>query len=217
MVFENLAAAELLDVLADSFCADQVQKGMSGLEGKRGKRIFGEHVSILDDGLLKKGQGSALFDDEGVPQQRTTLVSAGELQGYLYDGASARREGMRSTGNAVRSGGFTGAPEVGVTNLFVKKGKHPLAALLSEMGNGFLITELMGVHTANAVTGEFSFGCAGQVVRGGAIAHPFKGMAVAGNLFDLYKRVELVGSDLRFSSGVGSPSLLVGKLSVSGG
>ncbi|MCB0219794.1 MAG: TldD/PmbA family protein [Chrysiogenetes bacterium] len=217
VVFENLAASELLDVMADSFCADQVQKGMSGLEGKRGKRVFGEHIDILDDGLLKKGQGSAFFDDEGVPQQRTHLVSCGELLGYLYDSASARREGARSTGNAVRSGGFTGAPEVGVTNLFVKKGKHTLPALLSEMGNGFLITELMGVHTANPVTGEFSFGCAGQVVRGGKIAHPFKGMAVAGNLFDLYKRVELVGSDLRFSSGVGSPSLLVGKLSVSGG
>lgn len=216
VVFENLAAAELLDVMSGAFCADQVQKGMSGLEGKRGKKIFGKHVDILDDGLLRQGLGSAPFDDEGVPQQRTVLVSGGQLQGFLYDSASARREGARSTGNAVRGGGFMSAPEVGITNLFVKKGSHRLEKLLSEMGNGFLVTELMGVHTANAVTGEFSFGCAGQVIRRGRIVHPFKGMAVAGNLFDLYKRVELVGSDLRFTSGVGSPSLLVGKLTMSG-
>lgn len=217
VIFENLAAAELLDVLADSFCADQVHKGLSALEGKRGKRIFGKKISVVDDGLLKKGLGSAPFDDEGVPQQRTQLVREGELLGYLYDTTAARREGARSTGNAVRGGGFAAGPEVGVTNLSIQKGRHTAGDLLAAMGNGFLITELMGVHTANPVTGEFSFGCAGQLVRRGRVEHAFKGMAVAGNLFDLYKRVELVGRDLRFAGGIGSPSLLVGKLNVSGG
>ncbi len=217
LVLENLAACELLEILAPSFCADQVQKGLSGLAGKLGRRVFGAAANIVDDGLLPKAPASFPFDDEGVPRRRTPLVTEGILEGYLYDLAGARRAGRASsTGSAARGAGFAGPPRTGTSNLVLRPGKKDLPALLGSLGRGLFVTELLGVHTANPVTGEFSAGCAGQIIERGISAGPFKGMAVSGNLFDLFLAVEEAGSDLRFSGGTGCPSLLVGKASVSG-
>ncbi|MEW6774979.1 MAG: TldD/PmbA family protein [Bdellovibrionota bacterium] len=216
VILENNAACEVLEVLSSSFCADQVRKGKSSLAGKRGKKILAKTITLVDDGLLAGGLASAPFDDEGVASQRTVLVQSGRLEGFLYDTAAARREGEKSTGNAVREDGFRSIPGVGPTNFYFRKGRRPLRGLLSDMGEGLLVTELLGVHTADPVTGDFSFGCSGFVVRREKKAGPFNGMAISGNLFDVLGRVEAVGSDLRFSGGFGSPSLLIGKVDVSG-
>ena len=214
-VLDNRVAMQLLEVLAPSFLAENVQKGKSMLAGRVGERLFSELVTIRDDGLLAGGMGSAPCDGEGVPQQETLLVAGGALQGFLYDCYWGKRLGLPSTGNAVR-GGVRGAPRLGVHNLFIEPGPHVPEALTAGIGRGVLITELMGVHSANKISGDFSLGAAGFYLEGGAIAHPVKGIAIAGNLLDLMAGIDMVAGDLRFFGSVGAPALRIGELDVSG-
>ncbi|WP_224962263.1 TldD/PmbA family protein [Geomonas subterranea] len=214
-VLDNRVAAALLDVLAGSFLAENVHKGKSLLAGRVGEKLFPEFFSVRDNGLLPGGMGSAPCDGEGVPQRDTALVVSGVLQGYLYDSYWGRRLGERSTGNAVR-GGIKNPPRVGTHNLHLEPGDAGLTSLLSGVGKGVYITEVMGMHTANPISGDFSVGAAGFYVEDGEIRYPVKGLALAGNLLELFGRVDQVGSDLRFFGPTGSPSLRIAELAVSG-
>jgi len=215
VVLDNRVAAQLLEVLAPSFLAENVQKGKSLLAGRAGERLFSGLVTVRDDGLLAGGMGTAPCDGEGVPQQNTGLVADGVLEGFLYDSYWGKRMGVASTGNAVR-GGVKGPPRLGVHNLCITPGPHSAEALLAGVGRGMLITEVMGMHSANPISGDFSVGAAGFLLEGGVVAHPVKGVAIAGNLLDLFAGVDLVADDLRFFGAVGSPSLRIGELDVSG-
>jgi PmbA protein len=211
----NEVVAELLGVLSSSFLAENVLKGKSIMAGREGTRIFSELITVIDDGIMAGGVASAPTDDEGVARERVELVGGGVLKGFLYDLLSARRAGMRPTGCAVRDG-VTSPPAPGTSNLYIVPGTNNPGGLLCETGSGVVITELMGVHTANPVTGEFSVGAVGFVCEGGKKKYPFKEGAVAGDLLSLFDRVVGVGSDLRFFGGVGAPSLLVEGLDISG-
>jgi PmbA protein len=215
VVFDNRVAADLLEVLAPSFLAENVQKGKSLFGGRGGERLFSELVTVRDNGLLAGGMGSAPCDGEGVPQQDTLLVARGVLEGFLFDSYWGKRMGAGSTGNAVR-GGVKGPPRMGVHNLFIEPGENTLEALLAGVGKGVLITDVMGMHTANPISGDFSVGAAGFYLEGGAILHPVKGIAIAGNLMELFRGVDMVADDLRFFGSVGSPALRIGELDVSG-
>jgi len=215
VVLDRQVAAQLLEVLSGSFLGENVHKGKSRLAGRTGERVFSAKVSVRDNGLLENGQGSAPCDGEGVPQQDTPLVSHGVLQGFLYDSYWGNRLGARSTGNSVR-GGVKGPPRLAVHNLHLETGGSAPEELRAGIGRGVLITEVLGMHTANAISGDFSVGAAGYYLEGGELVHPVKGIAIAGNLFELFNNVELVGNDLRFFGSVGSPSLRVGELDVSG-
>ncbi|GFO69168.1 peptidase [Geomonas limicola] len=215
VVLDRHVAAQLLDVLSGSFLGENVHKGKSGLAGRTGERIFSGIVSVRDNGLLENGPGSAPCDGEGVPQQDTPLVTSGVLQGFLYDSYWGSRLGATSTGNSVR-GGVKGPPRLAVHNLHLENGTSTPEELRAGIGRGVLITEVLGMHTANAISGDFSVGAAGYYLEGGEPVHPVKGIAIAGNLFELFNNVELVGNDLRFFGTVGSPSLRIGELDVSG-
>jgi PmbA protein len=214
-VFDNQVASGILELVAQSFLAENVQKGKSMFRGREGERIFSELVTVRDNGLLPGGIGTSPCDGEGVPQQETLLVSSGVLQGFLYDSYWGKRMGCASTGNATR-GGVKSPPKLGVHNLFIEPGEHGVEELVAGVAQGVLITDVMGMHTANRITGDFSVGASGFYIEGGEIRHPVKGIAVAGNLLDLFAGVDLVGSDLRFYGPVGSPSIRVSELNVSG-
>ncbi len=211
----NEVAAELLGVLSASFLAENVLKGKSMLAGKEETRIFSELVNVIDDGIMRGGVASSPVDDEGVVRGRVDLVRGGVLAGFLYDLLSARRAGKPPTGSSSRDG-VTSPPVPGTGNLYIAGGKKSPDELLADAGSGVIITELMGVHTANPVTGEFSVGATGFVCEGGKKKYPFKEGAVAGDLLSVFDRVVGVGSDLRFFGGVGAPSLLVEGLDISG-
>ena len=139
----------------------------------------------------------------------------GVLAGFLYDLLSARRAKKPPTGSSGRDGVLS--PPVPTTaNLFVVPGPADPDGLFSQAASGVVITELMGVHTANPVTGEFSVGAVGFVLENGKKKYAFKEGAVAGDLVSLFDRVAAVGSDLRFFGDVGAPSLLVEGLDISG-
>jgi PmbA protein len=215
VVLENHVAADILEVLAPSFLAENVIKGKSMLADRKGKKVFSEILMIRDNGILPGGLATAPFDAEGVPQQDTLLVEGGLVTAFLYDSYWAARDGAQSTGNSSR-GGIKSPPHCGVTNFYIENGSVSLHDLLSGIGRGVLITDVMGMHTANAISGDFSVGASGFLVDNGAIVHPVKEIAISGNIIDLFAAVERIGNDLRFFGGVGSPSLRISALDVSG-
>ncbi|MBJ6723553.1 TldD/PmbA family protein [Geomesophilobacter sediminis] len=215
VILDNYVATQLLDIVAASFLVENVEKGKSLFKGKVGEQVFSPLVSVRDNGLLDGGMGTAPWDGEGVPQQDVELVRAGELKGFLCDTFWGQKAGVASTGNSVR-GSLRSPPRTGVHNLFVEKGKTSPEALREGMEKGVLITEVMGMHTANPISGDFSVGAAGFYVERGEIVHPVKGIAIAGNVLELFQRVDLVADDLRFFGGTGAPALRIAELDVSG-
>jgi PmbA protein len=214
-VLENTVVMDLMGQLVSSFTADNVHKGKSMLMDKLGKKVVSDSITIWDDGLMQGGWASSIHDCEGVPTQKTALIAGGVCNAYLYDTYWANRTNAKSTGNAAR-GGFKGAPAIGTTNLYMEKGDVSLEGLFAEMGKGLFITELMGVHTIDPVSGEFSVGASGLWIEGGKIAYPVRGLAISGSLLELFSQVELIGSDMRFLGSVGAPSILISELHASG-
>jgi PmbA protein len=221
VLLQNHVASEFLSLLAHSFLAEQVQKGKSPLRGKRGEKFFSHFLSLIDDGLHPKGISTSPIDGEGMPSQRTSLIVQGEVSNYLYDRYWANRENISSglqvgsTGNSRRLG-IKFPPVLGISNLFIEPGRDPFPALLKDLHQGVAVEEVMGLHTVDPISGDFSLGCSGDWIDRGEKVHPVKSIAIAGNLFDLFRKVVRVGDDLRFFGGVGSPSLLIEGLEVSG-
>jgi len=214
-LLESHVAAEMLELVGASLLAESVQKGKSLFANRLSEQVASPLLTLIDDGLRPGGLETAPFDDEGNPRQRTTLIEGGRLVGFLYDQYSANRDGCASTGNASRPGALS-PPFPQVSNLYLEPGKHSPEELVSEMGRGIVITNVLGMHTANPVSGDFSVGASGQWVEGGRLVHPVKGIAISGNILELFSRLAVVGSDLRFWGAVGSPSLLVERLDVGG-
>ncbi len=219
VLLRNHVASEFLSLLSPSFLSEQVQKGKSFLKGKLGQRYFSPLITIADDGLHPKGASTSPIDGEGTPTQRTLLVNQGEVVGYLYDRYWANRENFQppvtSTGNSRRSG-IHSPPRLGVSNLLIEPGEDSLRGLYKELSRGLVVEEVMGLHTVDPISGEFSLGCAGDWVENGVKLHPVKSIAIAGNLFKLFQDIVKVGNDIRFFGSVGSPSLLIENLVISG-
>jgi PmbA protein len=222
VLLRNHVASEFLSLLAHSFFADQVLKGKSPLKGKRGERFFSPLLTIVDDGLYSKGISTAPFDGEGMPSQRTALVTRGEVNHFLYDRYWANRENLfspgsraGSTGNSRRHG-IKFPPGVGISNFFIEPGDLVLPKLMEDFLHGVVVEEVMGLHTVDPISGDFSLGCAGDWIDRGENVHPVKSIAIAGNLFELFRGVIGVGDDLRFFGAVGAPSLLIKELLISG-
>lgn len=213
---EPRAAAALLGMLMPSFFAENVERHKSRLAGALGAQRFSPSVTIVDDGLLTGGAGSFLVDDEGVARRRTVLVERGVVKGFLYDGASALREDTASTGNAARPT-LQLPPQTAVTNAFIEAGTQSLSHIMGACEGGLWIADLMGLHTADVITGDFSLGAIGFRITGGLRCEPVRGIMIAGNVHDLLSRVEAVGDDIEFFGRYGSPTIAVGDVQINGG
>ncbi len=208
VVLDARVAAEVLQVLAPSFLGESHLKGTSLFRGRVGGAVASDRLTVWDDGVLPGGIETQPVDDEGVPRTRTRVIGRGVLEALLYDRATAARAGARSTGNAAAGPGAPPGPDV--TNLYIESGPDGTARdLCRQAWHGLWVRDVLGLHTVDPISGDFSVGCSGLWIRGGEVAHPVTGAALAGNLLDLLAAVGAVGSDLRFFDGVGAPSLLV--------
>lgn len=213
VILDPYVAVQFLGIVSASLSAEAVQKKRSLLIGKIGQSIVSPLIEIIDDGLMPWGTGTRSVDDEGVPVSCKTLVSKGVLTGYLYNTYTAKKDSTVSTGNAIR-GGSKSLPGVGATNLYIKPSEDN-NDLVKSLAKGILITEVMGVHTANPVSGDFSVGISGLWIENGKALYPVKEAVISGNILELFKKVEAVGSDLTFYGGKGSPSILIGEMDIS--
>lgn len=215
-VFDPYIVTNLLGVLAPAVCADSVQKNKSLLAGRLGEQVASEIVTIIDDGRLSGGIMSSPFDGEGVPTGTTPVIGEGVLKNYLHNSYTAGKSGCKSTGNGIRCSSYKGIPEVSTTNFYLAPGKVTRKELLGDINQGLYITEVMGMHTANPVSGDFSVGVSGLLIKNGELTTPVRGVAVAGNILELFKSVNCVADDLRFFVGKGAPTIRVDSITVSG-
>ena len=215
VIFEAEVAGEFLAIMASGFSAEGVQKKRSLFINKLDKNVASPVGTIYDDGLLEGGLGTAPSDDEAVPVRKKTVVDKGRLAMFLYNTYSANKDKTMSTGNGMR-GGFKGIPGVGMTNCYIEPGTLSQEGLIASIDKGLFVTEVMGMHTANPISGDFSVGATGFWIEKGKRAYPVREITIAGNIIDLMMHVDAVGSDLRFSGRIGSPSLRVRELSIGG-
>ncbi len=213
VLFEPRVAASLLRQLLQCASGYAVYRGASYLIDQVGEVVAAPGVTVIDDATLPSGLGSKPFDGEGMPTRRNVLVENGRLVQYLFDTYSARKLGAASTGNATRRPGSS--PSVGPTNLWLEPGTLSPEDMLASTERGFLVTELIGFGF-NAVTGDYSRGAAGFWIESGAIAHPVEEVTIAGNLGDMLRGIDEIGSDLRWFGRVAAPSLRISRMTVAG-
>jgi len=215
VLIDEMSFAIILEFVESIMSGEQVAKGVSVLCDRLGERVASEVVTLIDDPHLKGGCFNAGFDAEGLWTQRRVLIQDGVLIGYLHNTFSALLLNQTPTANAVRSS-YRFQPVPGATNLYIMGGKKGKDELISSIDRGVMVTEVMGLHTANSISGEFSFGISGFYVERGEIQHPISQMTVSGNIIDLFERIVDVGRDVRFIYSYGSPAVLVDGLSVGG-
>jgi PmbA protein len=218
VVLDQFAAMAFLGVLASALNAEAVLKGRSLFAPMVGRHVGSELFTLVDDGTILEGPGACPFDDEAVPSGRTELFTRGTLNGFLHDTYTATRtgDGQRSTGNAKR-GSYKAAPGVGTSNFFVDTGSTPFEELLRAAEGGVLIRDVSGVHSgANPISGEFSVGATGLRIEGGDLGEPLREMTIASTLPEMLAGISGVGDDLRFFSSVGTPSILIGEMTLAG-
>ena len=215
IVFEPLVASSFLNFIARGLGADSVQKKKSPFAKKKRKRIANKIVNIIDDGTLRGGVATSPFDDEGIPKRRTFVVKDGILSTFLYDSYTARKDKVASTGNASRSS-FKALPSVGITNFFLEKGSTGREELIANTDKGLYVMEIMGMHTANPVSGDFSVGANGLWIERGEFSFPVHGVTIAGNVIDLLNSIDAIGDDLKFYGSSGSPTVRISNLLISG-
>jgi PmbA protein len=218
IVLDQFAAMSFLGVLAGALSAEAVLKKRSLFASMVGQQVGSELFTLVDDGTITIGPAASPFDDEGVPTGRTELFTRGTLNGFLHNTYTAARTGggTRSTGNAKR-GGYKSTPGVGTSNFYLDAGELSFDELLATAEGGVLIQDVSGVHSgANPISGEFSVGATGLRIAGGALGEPLREMTVASTLPEMLAGITGVGSDLRFFSSVGTPSILIGEMTLAG-
>lgn len=216
VVLDPFAGSSFLGVLSGALSAEAVQKGRSLFASFVGQLVGSDVFTLIDDGRLLAGPGASPFDDEGVPTERTPLISDGRLTGFLHNTYTARRGRAASTGNA-RRGGYRSVPGVGTTNLYVEPGGVDPEEILAQAEGGVLIQEVSGVHSgANPISGQFSVGATGLRITGGAIGEPLREMTIGSTVPEMLTAVAAVGNDLRFFTSVGVPTILIGEMTVAG-
>lgn len=220
VLLRNDAAGSMLRTFSAIFNAENAQKGLSLLKGREGDAIAAPCVTIIDDPLRDGSMASSPFDDEGVATYTKCVVEKGVLKTLLHNLKTAKKQGVKSTGNASRAS--CSAP-VGVSpsNFYIEKGERSLEEMAAVIGEGLLITSLQGLHAgSSSVSGDFSLGAKGYRIEGGKIGAPVEQITVAGNFFKVLNEIIEVGSDLHFgrpgSVMVASPSLWIKSLSVAG-
>ena len=208
VLFESPLAAGLLGSFVQAISGGALYRKSSFLLDSLGKQVLPKHIDILEDPFVKRGKGSSPFDDEGVKVKARQVVEAGCVQGYFLSSYSARKLGMKTTGNAGGSHNLT------LTSRLTRAGDD-LDAMLKKLGTGLFVTELMG-SGVNYVTGDYSRGASGFWVENGCIAFPVHEITIAGNMKTMLKGIKAVGADTYNYGAKTVGSILINKMKVAG-
>lgn len=213
VIFEPRTARALLGDIFDAVNGSSIYRHASFLAGKLGEKIAADNVTIVDDATIPGLFGTSPFDDEGVASRRTVVVEKGVLTSYLLNTYTARKLGLKTTGNASR--GVTGNAGVGPGNFFLENGTVSPDRILAGIPNGLYVTELIG-GGGNTVTGDYSSGAAGLWIEDGKLTYPVSEITIAGNLKQMLLDIAEIGSDLEFRGSIASPTILIREMTISG-
>ena len=215
IVLDPLVTAEILKIIAQSFQGDEVFKERSFLKEKLGQQVYSRQVKIIDDALRASGMGSTPFDGEGQASIQKVLIENGVAKSFLLDHFYAKKLGMKSNASSVRNG-IKRSPKISFNNLIMEAGSKSDAQIFKDIGSGILVTETIGMHAANPITGDFSIGIQGFLIEDGSKTLPIKKAALAGNLHQMMADILEVGANHRFSYNVGAPTVAIREMAVSG-
>lgn len=208
VLFESPLAAGLLGGYVQATSGGALYRKSTFLLDSLGKQVFADHLDVTEDPFVQRGKGSAPFDEEGVRTHRRKVVDGGRTEGYFLSSYSARKLGMKTTGNAGGSHNLT------LTSRRTKPGDD-LPEMLRKLGTGLFVIELMG-QGVNYVTGDYSRGASGFWVENGEIAFPVQEITIAGNLKDMFRGIEAVGADLYNYGAKTVGSILINRMKVAG-
>lgn len=204
VVFEPPMTAGLLNFLATCVSGNNVYLRQSFLAGKIGEKVGNDLVNITDDGLMPGGLGTELFDGEGVPLRKTAVIEKGILENYLLDTYSAKKLGMKTTGNS-------GGPN----NFYLAAGTSTPEQIIKSVDKGLFLTGTIGFGLV-ATTGDISRGAYGLWIEKGELTYPVAEITISGNLGQLLKGIQMVGNDLLFKDSVTGPTIKVAEMTVGG-
>jgi len=208
VLFESPVAAGLLGGFVQAVSGGSLYRKSSFLLDSLGKQVFPKHIDILEDPHVLRGKGSSPFDDEGVRGMKRKVVSGGRVEGYFLSSYSARKLGMKTTGNAGGSHNL-------IMSSKLTRPEDDLKAMLQKLGTGLFVIELMG-QGVNYVTGDYSRGASGFWVENGEIAFPVHEITIAGNLKTMFKGIEAIGADTYNYGAKTLGSVLINRMKVAG-
>jgi len=216
-VFDPRTAATLWSIVGGALSGDAVVRGRSFFAGRLGEEVAASLVTLVDDPTDARHFSASAYDAEGLACRRNELITSGRLQQFVYDTVSGRRAGTSSTGNAVR-GGVAGSPSAGCRALQVESGEYDQDEIFRRVGNGVFVESLTGVHSGvNPISGDFSVGITGLMIRDGVLAEPIREVTIASTLQRMLLDVLLVGNDVQWLPGTtAAQTIAVDNIALSG-
>jgi PmbA protein len=217
VLLEGRITAMLLGILAGTLSGEEVTKGRSLFANRVGEEVAVANLTLADEPTNPLAWGASQVDAEGLACRRNGLVEGGKLLGYLYDTHSARVAGTSSTGSAVR-GGYRTTPGVGARALVVEPGELSQDEIIGRIDHGLLVQSVSGIHSGvNAISGDFSVGAEGVMIRNGALAEPVREITVASTIQRMLQHVVFIGDDLEWlPGGAAGLTLAIEDMSMSG-
>ncbi|WP_288036916.1 TldD/PmbA family protein [Acidiphilium sp.] len=212
VVYHPRVAGSLLGHFAGAINGAAIARGTSFLKDAMGQAIFAPGIAIIDDPLRRRGLRSRSFDGEGQTVSRRALIEDGRLTTWLLDSRSAAQLGLATTGHAAR--GTSGPPSPAPSNLYMQPGALSPEALIADIGLGLYVIELIGMGV-NGITGDYSRGAAGFMIRDGQLAEPVAEVTVAGNLREMFLHLT-PANDLEFRRGTDAPTLRIEGMTMAG-
>lgn len=213
VVIDPSVAGSILDNIFDAATGDAVYRQATFLADQLGQKVAGENITLVDDGTVVGGFGTSPFDGEGVPTRRTVVMEKGVLKSFLLNTYTARKLGLKTTGNASR--GLAGTPGTGSGNFYLEPGTRTQQQIIADVKRGLYVTGFLGFGV-NLVTGDFSRGASGLWIENGELTYPVEEITIAGNLKDMLNNIVEIGNDLKFRSSMASPTLRIDGMTIAG-
>jgi len=210
VVLRNNVVSDIFSMLSDMISAERAQKNLTPLKNKLGEKVGSDLLNILDLPYFPGSIFNRPFDSEGVPTQEKKVFENGVFKTFLYNLKTAKKENRKSTGNAKGLG-------IAPINLVIDKGNYNYDELLKVLDKGIVITDVEGMHSgANPISGNFSLGARGYMVDNGEIAGGVEQITISGNILDILKNIEAIGSDIKIFLNCVSPSILIEEIDIAG-
>lgn len=214
VIFDADVARSLFGGIITSLDGERVIQGASFLKDYLNRQFASPLITIIDDGTLRRSLGSAPFDGEGVPTRRIVLAENGVISNFIYNTKAARRAGVQSTGSASRRG-FSSLPGIGTHKVYLQAGKYSPREIVANTKKGLLLREVTG-YGVDPVSGNFSGGASGLWIVNGEIAHPVKGVTIAGRALDILNAIDMTGNDIDMNKTYSSPTVRVAEMQIGG-
>ena len=212
VIYDQRVSGSIVGTLASAINGAAIARGTSFLKDSMGEQVTSAGLTFIDDPLRPRGMASRLFDGEGLPVARRAMVEDGVLKSWFLDIASATKLGLTPNGQAAR--GMGSAPSPGSSNFYLENGDLSLEALIAEIDEGFLVTEMMG-SSVDMITGDYSRGAGGFWISSGKVSHPVSEVTIAGNLKDMFKAITRA-NDIDMRKSTAAPSLRIDGMTVAG-